>query len=190
MGLVKFILSKTFLKQIGFALIATVVLIFILLQWLKVSTNHNDYITVPDLTKKTMNEANKIINESNLRLELKDSTDFNPKFPRFSVVEQNPPAGGKVKKNRKIYVILNPSGYRQVTVPDVIQVTRRNAESKLLAVGLIVDKVTYIDRIGEDMVFQIKHNGKYIVPGDHLTKTSKVELICGNGKKGSYTIEE
>jgi len=189
MNLIKFILSKAFLKQLVFALIAIIILVFILMQWLKFSTNHNDYITVPDLTKKTMNEATKLINDSNLRLELKDSTDYNPKFPRFSVVEQNPPAGGKVKKNRKIYVILNPSGYRQVTVPDVIQVTRRNAESKLLAVGLEVEKVTYIDRIGEDMVFQIKYKGKYIVPGDQLTKTSKVELICGNGKKGSYTIE-
>lgn len=186
MSLIKFIFSKIFLKQLGLALVAVIVLVLVLMQWLKSTTNHNDYITVPDLTKKTMNEATKIINESDLKLILKDSTDFNPKFPRFSIVEQNPPAGGKVKKNRKIYVILNPSGYRQVTVPDVIQVTRRNAESMLLAIGLEVDKVTYIDELGKDMVYYIKHKGKNISAGSQLTKTSKVELICGNGNDKNH----
>ncbi|NER12349.1 PASTA domain-containing protein [Leptobacterium flavescens] len=190
MDLFKFIFSKTFLKQLGFAFIAGVALIFLLLQWLKSSTNHGDYITVPDLSKKTMNEATKLINEANLQLVMQDSTDFNAKYPRFSIIEQNPPAGGKVKKNRKIYVILNPSGYRKVTVPNVIQVTRRNAESMLLAVGLDVEKVTYIDELGKDMVYYIKHKGENILPGSQLTKTTKVELVCGNGNQDNHRRNE
>ncbi len=186
MRLFKFIFSKVFLIQLGLAIVAAVVLVFALMQWLKSSTDHNKYIKVPDLTNKTMNEATKLINESNLNLVLKDSTDYNPKFPRFSIVEQNPAAGGEVKKGRKIYVILNPSGYRKVKVPDVIQVTRRNAESRLLAVGLKIEKVTYIDELGTDMVYSIKHKGKYISPGTQLTKTTEVELICGNGNKSNH----
>ena len=186
MRLFKFIISKVFLKQIGFALIAIVLLVIVSMQLLKWSTNHNEYITVPDLTKKTLNEATQLLNNENLELVLKDSTDFDPRFPSFSIVEQNPPAGGKVKKNRKIYVITNPSGYRDVKVPDVIQITRRNAESRLLAVGLEVDKVTYIDELGKDMVYYIRYDNKNINPGTLLTKTSKVELICGNGNRSNH----
>jgi beta-lactam-binding protein with PASTA domain len=110
-----------------------------------------------------------------------DSANFNPDYPRFSIIEQNPTAGNKVKQNRKIYVTVNPSGYKKVTVPNIIQVTQRNATSMLRAVGLEVERVTYIDQLGKDMVYYIKYKGKRINEGDKLPKTSKVELVCGNG---------
>ena len=69
----------------------------------------------------------------------------------------------------------------KVSVPDIVQVTQRNAASMLRAVGLEVERVTYIDELGKDMVYNMKYKGKYIKPGDKLPKTSKVELICGNG---------
>jgi beta-lactam-binding protein with PASTA domain len=116
-----------------------------------------------------------------LRYEVVDSANFDPQYPRFSVIEQNPPAGSKVKKNRKIYVTVNPSGYKKVTIPDIIQVTRRNATSMLRAVGLDVDKVTYIDELGKDMVYRIRFEGKYVKPGDRIPRTSQIELVCGNG---------
>jgi beta-lactam-binding protein with PASTA domain len=78
-------------------------------------------------------------------------------------------------------VTVNPSGYKKVTVPDIIQVTRRNATAMLRAVGLEVDEVTYIDELGKDMVYRIRYQGKYVNPGDKLPKTSRIELVCGNG---------
>ena len=75
-------------------------------------------------------------------------------------------------------------------MPDIIQVTRRNAESMLRAVGLDVERVTYKDELGKDMVYNMKHKGKYIKPGDRLPKTSKIELICGNGNiPGSARVQ-
>jgi beta-lactam-binding protein with PASTA domain len=111
-----------------------------------------------------------------------DSANYNPDYPRFSIITQDPSAGAKVKNNRKIYFTVNPSGYKKVTVPKIIQVTKRNASSMLKAVGLDVQRVTYVDELGKDMVYQIKYKGKYVKPGDKLPKTSKLELICGNGK--------
>ncbi|MDX1314435.1 MAG: penicillin-binding protein, partial [Eudoraea sp.] len=96
-------------------------------------------------------------------------------------IDQDPPAGNKVKSNRKIYVTVNPSGYKKVTIPKIIQVTQRNATAMLRAVGLEVDRVTYIDELGKDMVYYIKYKGKRMNPGDKLPKTSQLELICGNG---------
>lgn len=123
----------------------------------------------------------KAIEDAGLRYEVLDSANYNPDYPRFSIIEQNPPAGNKVKENRKIYFTVNPSGYKKVSVPKIIQVTQRNAASMLRAVGLDVQRVTYIDELGKDMVYQIKYKGKYIKPGDKLPKTSKIELVCGNG---------
>lgn len=50
MNLFKFLVSKVFLKQIALAVVATVVLVFLALKWLKSSTNHGDFETVPQLT--------------------------------------------------------------------------------------------------------------------------------------------
>ncbi len=177
----KFLGSREFLVQLGLAALLTVVLVFLALQWLKQSTHHGEFVEVPDLARLTVTEMREVLDDSDLRWEVVDSANYNPDFPRFSIIEQDPPAGNKVKTNRKIYVTVNPSGYKKVTIPDIIQVTRRNATAMLRAVGLEVDEVTYIDELGKDMVYRIRYAGKYVNPGDKLPKTSRIELVCGNG---------
>tara|TARA_R110002051_G_scaffold76952_5_gene140382 strand:+ start:119 stop:706 length:588 start_codon:yes stop_codon:yes gene_type:complete len=178
-----FLKSKVFFIQLGLALLVLILFVFGVLQWLKSSTNHNEFVEVPDLAKLSVTQMRKVIEDADLRYEVLDSANYNPEYPRFSVIEQNPPAGNKVKQNRMIYVTVNPSGYKKVTVPDIIQVTLRNATAKLRAVGLDVQRVTYIDEFGKDMVYRIKYKGKYIEEGYKLPKTSKIELICGNGNE-------
>ncbi|WP_299801126.1 PASTA domain-containing protein [uncultured Maribacter sp.] len=176
-----FLKSKTFLIQLGLALLVLIIVIFVTLRYLNSTTNHGEFVEVPDFSKKSVMDMRKSIEEAGLRYEVLDSANYNPDYPRFSIIEQNPTAGSKVKENRKIYFTVNPSGYKKVTVPKIIQVTKRNASSMLKAVGLDVQRVTYVDELGKDMVYQIKFKGKYIKPGDKLPKTSKIELICGNG---------
>lgn len=178
---INFIRSKVFLIQLGLALIASILVVFLILSWLKNTTNHGEFVEVPDFSKMSVMEMRKTVEDAGLRYQVLDSSNYNPEYPRFSILEQNPAAGNKVKSNRKIYFTVNPSGYKKVTVPDIIQVTQRNATSMLRAVGLEVQRVTYIDELGRDMVYRMKFKGKYIKPGDKLPKTSKVELICGNG---------
>ncbi|WP_435625006.1 PASTA domain-containing protein [Flagellimonas sp.] len=176
-----FLKSKTFLIQLGLAIVALVLISYGVLRWLKSTTNHGEFVEVPDFSKMSVIEMRKAVEDSGLRYQVLDSSNYNPEYPRFSILEQDPPAGNKVKANRKIYFTVNPSGYKKVTVPDIIQVTQRNATSMLRAVGLDVQRVTYIDELGRDMVYQMKHKGKYLKPGDKIPKTSKIELICGNG---------
>jgi len=176
-----FLRSRVFLIQLGLALLVSVLLVFLALRWLNSSTNHGEFVEVPDFSKMSVPDMRKSVEAAGLRYEVLDSANFNPDYPRFSIIEQNPPAGNKVKENRKIYFTVNPSGYKKVTVPKIIQVTQRNATSMLRAVGLDVQRVSYIDQLGKDMVYYIKYKGKQIKPGDKLPKTSKIELVCGNG---------
>ncbi|MFD0862602.1 PASTA domain-containing protein [Sungkyunkwania multivorans] len=185
MSLLKFIFSKSFLKQIGLAIVAFIVIVFLLLQWLKSSTNHNEFVQVPDVSNLTFIEAKSKLEENSLNVEIMDTANFNPKYPKFAVIEQLPLAGEQVKEGRRVYLTINPSGYRKVTVPNIIQITRRSAEATLRAVGLEVGKVEYIDQIGRDMVYYIKYDGKQIRPGEMVTKTSKIDLVLGNGRRSN-----
>ncbi|MFI2743869.1 PASTA domain-containing protein [Zhouia sp. PK063] len=188
MSLFKFIFSKVFLKQLLIAVVVLGLLIFAFMQWLKVSTNHGEYVTVPDISKETINEVKTTLEKAHLNFVVLDSTNYNPDYPRYSVIEQHPEANQKVKEGRKIYLTLNPSGYRKVSVPNLIQVTRRNAASMLKAVGLELGEVEYVDNIGKDMVLSLKHDGQEIQPGDMFPKTTKIDLVCGNGNEEGTTM--
>ncbi len=183
MSLIKFLSSKTFLKQMILAIVAFAVLSFILLKWLNISTNHGKFETVPNLTGKSISVAQIELEQNNLVIKIQDSANYNPKYPKFSVIEQDPKAGAKVKKDRKIYITLNPSGYRKMAVPDLKERTYRQAKPTLEAIGFTIGKITYIDNIGKDMVLGMMFKGKEIKPGEMLPKTSKIDLVLGNGNR-------
>jgi len=164
------------------------ILSYVALQWLESTTNHHQRIIVPSLSKKTLDEVEKILEERDLQYVFQDSANFNPDYPRYSVIEQNPTAGSEVKENRKIYLTLNPSGYRKVEVPDVVQKTRRQAEPKLIALGFQIGSITYQPNIARNMVLEMRHKGKKLAPGTKLMKTSTVDLVLGDGKGGAINL--
>lgn len=184
MSIIKFISSKTFLNQLLLAVLAIVVLSFLLLRWLRITTNHGDFETVPNLKGKSINVVQVELEDHNLVMQIQDSASYNPSYPKFSVIDQDPIAGAKVKEGRKIYITLNPSGYRKIRVPDgLIDKTFRQVKPTLEAIGFKVGKITYVDNIGKDMVLKLSHNGNTIQAGEKLPKTSVIDLVLGNGNR-------
>ncbi|MBQ53158.1 MAG: serine/threonine protein kinase [Leeuwenhoekiella sp.] len=185
MGFFKFIFSKVFLKQLLLALLVLVLLVFGLLYWLRASTNHDQRIAVPDLSKMSLGLVQQELENADLNYVVIDSSNYNPDFPTFSVIEQNPAAGKFVKEGRKIYLVLNPSGYRKIEIPELVGRTQRQVEPTLLALGFKIGKIDYRDHISSDEVLELRHDGQTLNVGDALRKTSVIDLVVGNGK-GSY----
>ena len=183
MSFVKFLTSKTFLKQLALAIVAVIVLCFIMLKWLNVTTNHGEFVIVPDLKGKSIETVQIELNDNDLAMEIQDSANYNPNYPKYSVIEQKPVAGSQVKENRKIYLILNPSGYRKVEVPNILKRTFRQAKPQLQALEFEIGNITYIDNIGKDVVLGMKHNNKTLKPGEMLPLTSTIDLVLGNGNR-------
>jgi hypothetical protein len=186
MSLLKFIFSKTFLIQIGLAIVALVVLAVLTMQWLEHSTNQDERIKVPDLAKQSLGRTEITLDKLDLRYEILDSANFNPDYPSYSVIDQVPQPGKFVKENRKIYITLNPSGYGKVIIPDLIRKTRRQAEPTLRSLGFEIGSVTYKPDIAIDAVLEMRHKGKLVEAGDELVKTAKIDLILGDGS-GLYS---
>ncbi|MFD2823161.1 PASTA domain-containing protein [Lacinutrix iliipiscaria] len=185
MSIVKFLSSKIFLKQLLLAFVAIFVLCFIMLKWLNITTNHGDFETVPELKGKSIEVAKIELEDNNLVMQIQDSANYNPNYPKFSVIDQDPPSGEKVKENRKIYLTLNPSGYRKIQVPDLRERTFRQAKPMLEALGFNIGNITYIDYLGKDEVVRLRFNGETLKAGDLLPKTSKIDLVLGNGNRPS-----
>ena len=181
MNLLKYFFSKYFLKQLCTASVVIGFLIFFLFIFLNLNTNHNNYIIVPDLIGFQIQEFEEVLSERKLTYEIVDSTFYNPDFPKHSVLEQMPLANSKVKKNRKIYLTINPNNYGNVVIPNVIQTTKRSAISALVASGLELGDVSYINNLGRDMVIELLYKGEVAVPGIMIPKKSKIDLVLGNG---------
>lgn len=189
MSFIKFLFSKTFLIQLGLAVIALIVIAFLTLQWLDYSTNQDQRIEVPDLSRLSLNVVEERLDDLDLRYEILDSANFNPEYPRYAVIDQVPRPGDHVKENRKIYLTLNPSGYRKVMVPDLIRRTRRQVEPTLRSLGFEIGDVTYKPDIAPDAVLELRHKGRLVEPGDELMKTSVIDLVVGDGS-GRYISDD
>jgi eukaryotic-like serine/threonine-protein kinase len=188
MSFLKFIFSKTFLIQLVLAAIALVLMSFILLQWLEHSTNQDQKITVPDLARLSLDKVDERLNELDLRREILDSANYNPDYPPYSVIDQVPLPGKFVKENRKIYLTLNPSGFRKVEIPkNLIRTTRRQVEPTLKSLGFEIGTITYKPDVARDAVLELRHKGVKLEPGDKLMKTSRIDLVLGDGS-GRYDM--
>lgn len=181
MSLIRFIFSKKFLQQILLAGTLVIALVFGLLWWLGYSTNHNQKLEVPDLSKLSLDEVEKLLESKKMRYAILDSVNYNPEYPPYSVMEQIPEAGAMVKENRKIYINLNPSDFPRLDIPDVLGKTLRQVKPTLLAMGFEIGAISYKPYLAEDVVLEMHYKGKEIQPGDKVQKTSKIDLVVGDG---------
>lgn len=182
MSLGKYLSSKVFVAQLLASLAIVAVLAFLFFHWITFITNHGDEITVPNLAKLNPEQVESKLNELDLDYQIIDTVDYNPNFPKLTVVQQEPTAGSKVKGGRTIYVKLNASTFKMVAVPDLIEKTYRQAIPTLKALGLEVGTIKYIPYIGKDMVLEMWIDGKKVKSGFKVYKATKIDLVLGDGK--------
>lgn len=179
----KLLKSDSIVKHLFASSITVFIIFYFVFISVKIYTKHNRYIEVPSLSGLNIEDANKILKKKKLKFEVLDSSKYFSETPVNSILSQIPDAGEFVKKNRKIYLNVNPSDYQKVSIPNIIQITKRNAESILNALGFEVSGFQYVDNIGKDMVLEVLYNGEKMNIGDAIARGSKLELILGNGKK-------
>ena len=182
MNFFRFLISKSFFIQIGIATISLSLLIIIMKWWLGFTTNHEQKIQVPNLNKMSLTNVETTLKELNLDFLVIDSASYNPKYPKQSVIEQTPESGSFVKEKRKIYLTLNPSKYRDITIPDLNGQSKRQAITQLQSIGFKIGKFLYI-RDYKDVIRGLKSNGKKVNSGSKLEKNAVIDLIMGDGKR-------
>ena len=102
MSLKNFILSKLFLKNLGYAVLIVVGSVLVLLIWMNFYTRHGQARPVPNFVGLTMEQTVKLAKKSRLRYQVIDSI-YTTVVPRGCIAEQNPKPGFKVKKMEKYY---------------------------------------------------------------------------------------
>lgn len=169
------------LLNAGIAVVAGVILLFIVFGWLKHYTQHGVEVTVPNVTGMQYVEAEQCLADSSLQLVIIDST-FSNTVPLGTIVEQNPSEGSSAKKGRAVYAIINSSYHRQVEVPNLQDISYRQAQATLLAMGIKVGNIEYEPSEYRDIVLDLHYQGKSLTPGEKLNEGTAITMVVGRGK--------
>lgn len=160
-----------------------IILVWITLQWLSWYTHHNDYLVVPDFRGQLISGVTDATENSNYRFMVIDSL-FDPEKPKGSVLTQDPAPGAKVKKDRTIYVTIASFVPEKTVMPDLRDLTLRQAQTMLESAGLKLGHLQYIKSFDEDAVQNQFYKGRVIKPGSAIDKGSTINLTVGMGSKG------
>lgn len=184
---------KEFVKtKFGFILanlvgvvVVTLIALCILFGWLRHYTQHGVEVEVPAITGMLQFEAQQVLKEQNLMLVVVDST-YSNNVPLGTIVEQTPPAGSHAKKDRSVYVMINSFCRRQVEMPDLHDISYRQAQSTLRALGLQIGQTYYEPSEYKDIVLEVRLGDKALEPGDKVSEGSVVSMVVGRGKGTAY----
>ena len=174
------------LKFVGWnivlALIVGAGLLVVLIWWLNSYTQHGVEVEVEDVRGMVTQEAGPILAAQGLRLEVVDST-YTDKVPLGTIVEQDPKPQSHAKPGRLVYVTINATTKRQVTMPNLQDMSYRQATTTLRGLGLRVDSTyDYKPSAYRDLVLDVKSNGVSIQPGKKLPVGTRVRLVVGYGR--------
>ncbi len=162
---------------LGVILLIAVIYFYI---YLPAVTNHGESITVPDLTGMQTEELDSFLAEHDLRYSVNDSA-YSSEFPPLTVLRQFPKAGSKVKENRMIYISLNRVTPPTLPMPDLVDRSLINAEVVLKSNELVRGRILYEPSPFQNLVKEMRYDGKLISPGTRIQKGAVIDLIVGDG---------
>ncbi len=181
MKIIRFFKSKTFWANLIIAVILMALLSWGISAALDAYTRHGENIKVPELKRLSYTEAQKTLEELELVALILDSAEFNPDFPRGSVLGQYPEPGSLVKEGREIRLTLNPLKPRKIALPELIEKTKRRAVYDIQSKGLKVGELEYVPYIGKDVVVDVKVKDRSVKAGDKFDKGTVIDLVLGQG---------
>jgi eukaryotic-like serine/threonine-protein kinase len=178
--MIKYITSRPLWFNILIALgfVVVVFVIFILsLNWI---TKHGESKTVPAVIGKDINQVSKLLSDAGFELVIQDSV-FYDSLARGVVVKQIPEADQVVKVNRTVYVIINRFITPDISMPNIVGYSLRNAELTLQSLGLRRGDTTVVPDFARGSVKEMRFNGRTLKPGDKIKMGSKVDLVIAGG---------
>lgn len=169
------------------AVVAGLIIFAVVFFWLKSYTRHGVETRVPQICGMYVEEAQLTLSQQGLKMEIIDST-YSKKVPLGTIVEQNPPAEANVKPGRTVYVIMNARSHRMVPLPELHDVSYRQAEATLNAMGLKVENIRYEPSEYRDLVLDVRAAGESVEAGTRLQEGTGVTLVVGQGRGSAETF--
>ena len=198
MGLIRFIFSKQFVINVFIAGLIGVFAVVGLFFWLDSYTEHDISVSTPDFTGVPIDSIEAFADTTDVVWEIVDSL-YTDDIPKGTVAEQEPKPGYVVKRGRKVYLTVNAVLPKQVTIPNVRNLSIRQAKAVLESVGLKLGELQYKPDIAKNAVLEQLVNEKPVKSDQMTVVGTVIDLVLGDGLSNTrvpipylqyYTLEE
>lgn len=181
----EFLKSKHFVKHVGLVILTYLIIVGGTLLYLDIRTHHGEKIAVPNLIGKHVDNIEDLLEDSGLEHIIIDSI-YRPELPAGTIVKQIPEATSRTKvfvKSSRILEISLSKEVRLVVVPDLINKSKRYAESILKNRGLRFRLTYKISPNDIDAVISQRYSGRSTTEGLKVPYGSVIDLVVGKASK-------
>jgi len=176
--LISYLFSREFWSQLKIALSIFFAILLLTEICLWLFTRHYSGRPVPDFKGFTLQQSKEMAKDEGLRIQIMDSV-YNQTRKPGTVVEQEPRPGFKVKKDRRIFLVINAMDPEKIKMPNVVGVSLRQAIAILESNGLFAGRLRYVPDIATNNVLKQRFDGKDIEAGTEIIKGSHVDMVLG-----------
>ena len=181
MSFLGFLTQKKFYLNLGIAFVVTILLLVAVFSLLKSYTRHGEAYLIPDLTGMTMDELRQNHSLEIFNLNIIDSVFDNSLLPG-SVIMQNPSPGSKVKEGRNIYITVVSVVPKMSVMPELKDLTVRQAVTTLKSNGIHLRRLIYIKHFAENSILGQYFDGDTLLAGTEILEGSEIDLVVGLGR--------
>ena len=176
--------SKIFHLPVYIHLLAVIALsfvaVYVLLNYIDSYTNHNQAVLVPDIRGLLIDEAAPLLEQSILRYEVIDSL-YSKEYKPGVIVDLSPEANSKVKKNRIIYITVNAKTEKTAPIPEVADLSYRQAYADLKSAGFKNVEEKYVSGEHYNLTIGVEYKGQLVQSGTLVPLSAVLTLVISDG---------
>jgi len=181
MGFFYFLGRRKFYLHFVIALGISLVLLWVVLKSMDIFTEHGDVFIVPDFNGYSLKQLEDKGYKDYFTFEIVDSVYFKAR-EKGTVVSQHPLSGSRVKQGRHVYLTIVAQSPEKVLMPNLKNLSLRQALVTLEAEELIVGELDYVQYFARNAVVDQLINDEPVEPGTELLKGTVVDLVIGKGE--------
>jgi eukaryotic-like serine/threonine-protein kinase len=187
MSFLGFLLKKKFYIHLGISIILTLAILLIVISGLKIYTRHGQAFTVPNLEGKMYNRLGEDDQARVFNFVITDSVYDNSLLPG-SVIKQNPSPGSKAKEGRTIYLTVVSYTPKMSIMPELKDLTVRQAVTTLRTNGLKIRKLIFVPYFAGNSVLGHYFRGDTLISGTEILEGSEIDLVAGLGENRTTRV--
>jgi len=161
------------------ALLLVCGLVYAALSYLEDYTLHGESLEVPNyqgmLWDDTLGHSN-----PNFELIIADSI-FQKGAEKNMILDQDPSPSRTVKRGRKIYLTVSSSNPPTISMPNLVDLSLRQATSLMEIYGLQIGELNYRPDLCTNCILEQSMNGVDVEAGVRVVKGSTIDLTVGQG---------
>ena len=175
-----FLTKRAFYINLLVAIALLVIIIEVVFFSLDGYTRHGEEIVVPDFMGLNCDSVLEQCKDD-FHFVMLDSV-YTKNMPEGSIFQQDPLPDSKVKKGRNLYYVKVSEAPEKVVMPNLKNLSLRQAMVALRANGLKVSELEFVDHFARNAVVEQEYKGEVIEPGTELIKGSAIKLKVGYGR--------